>query len=35
VTFKVLGFSLATFNTVISFAISAIMIKKLINYEKN
>ena len=35
VTFKILGLSLATFNTVISFAISGIMIRKLMNYEKN
>tara|TARA_B110001452_G_C15071494_1_gene373987 strand:- start:175 stop:660 length:486 start_codon:yes stop_codon:yes gene_type:complete len=35
VTFKVLGFSLATFNTIISLFISAIMMKIVINYEKN
>ena len=35
VTFKVLGFSLATFNTIISIIISAIMIKIVINYDKN
>ena len=35
VTFKVLGLSLATFNTIISIFISAIMLKIVINYEKN
>ncbi len=35
VTFKVLGLSLATFNTIISIIISAIMIKIVINYDKN
>ena len=35
VTFKVLGLSLATFNTVISIIISAIMFRIVINYEKN
>ena len=35
VTFKILGFSLATFNTIISLIISAIMFKIVINYEKN
>ena len=35
VTFKVLGFSLATFNTIISIIISAIMFKIVINYDKN
>ena len=32
---RVLGFSLATINTLISVLISVIMIKILINYEKN
>jgi|TARA_B110000259_G_C13960813_1_gene380569 disulfide bond formation protein DsbB len=35
VTFRVFGFSLATFNTVISFLISAIMLRAVINYDKN
>ena len=35
VTFKVLGLSLATFNTIISIILSAIMFKIVINYEKN
>ena len=35
VAFKVLGLSLATFNTVISIIISAIMFRIVINYEKN
>ena len=35
VTFKVLGLSLATFNTIISIIISAIMLKIVINYDKN
>tara|TARA_B110000027_G_scaffold116230_1_gene126834 strand:- start:189 stop:674 length:486 start_codon:yes stop_codon:yes gene_type:complete len=35
VTFKVLGLSLATFNTIISIIISAIMVKIIINYDKN
>ena len=35
VTFKFLGFSLATFNTIISIIISAIMLKIVINYDKN
>ena len=35
VTFKLLGLSLATFNTVISIILSAIMIKIVINYDKN
>ena len=35
VTFKILGLSLATFNTVISIIISAIMLKIVINYDKN
>ncbi len=35
VTFTLFGFSLATFNTVISVVISAIMINIFINYDKN
>ena len=35
VTFKVLGFSLATINTIISLILSVIMLKKFLNYEKN
>ena len=35
VTFRVLGFSLATINTIISLIISVIVIKNLYNYEKN
>jgi len=35
VTFKVLGFSLATINTIISIILSAIMIKVIKNYDKN
>ena len=35
VTFTLFGFSLATFNTVISIVISAIMINIFINYDKN
>lgn len=35
VTFRVLGLSLATFNTIISLIISVIVLKKSINYEKN
>jgi len=35
VDFRVLGFSLATINTLISVLISVIIIKILINYEKN
>tara|TARA_B100001175_G_scaffold309981_1_gene312405 strand:+ start:47 stop:532 length:486 start_codon:yes stop_codon:yes gene_type:complete len=35
VTFRVFGFSLATFNAVISLSISVIMIMILKNYEKN
>ena len=35
VTFKILGLSLATFNTIISIIISAIMFKIVINYDKN
>jgi disulfide bond formation protein DsbB len=33
VTFKILGISLATFNTIISIIISAIMLKIVINYD--
>ena len=35
VTFRVLGFSLATINTIISIILSAIMIKIIKNYDKN
>ena len=35
VTFTFLGFSLATFNTIISLVISAIMLKIFINYDKH
>ena len=35
VTFRMFGLSLATFNTVISLILSAIIIKLLIKYEKN
>ena len=35
VTFRVLGFSLATINTIISLIISVILIKYYFNYEKN
>ena len=35
VTFKILGLSLATFNTIISIIISAIMLKIVISYDKN
>ncbi len=35
VSFRILGLSLATFNTIISIFISAIMLKIVINYEKN
>jgi len=35
VTFRVLGFSLATLNTIISIILSAIMIKVIKNYDKN
>ena len=35
VDFKILGLSLATFNTIISIIISAIMLKIVINYDKN
>ena len=35
VSFRVLGLSLAAFNTIFSFALSVILIKLYINYEKN
>ena len=35
VTFRVLGFSLATINTIISIILSVIMVKVIINYDKN
>ena len=35
VSFRFLGFSLATFNTIISFLLSAIMIVNIKNYGKN
>ncbi|MDC0855423.1 disulfide bond formation protein B [Candidatus Pelagibacter sp.] len=35
VTFKILGFSLATINTIISLIISIILIKTFLNHEKN
>ena len=35
VTFKILGLSLATINTIISLVLSIILIKKLYNYDKN
>ena len=35
VTFRVLGFSLATINTIISIILSAIIIKIIKNYDKN
>ena len=35
VTFKIFGFSLATFNTIISFLISVIMLRARLNYENN
>ena len=35
VTFRVLGFSLATINTIISIILSAIMINVIKNYDKN
>ena len=35
VTFKILGISLATFNTIFSFVLSVIMIKIFKNYGKN
>ena len=35
VTFKILGFSLATFNTITSLFISVILLKIVINYDNN
>ena len=35
VTFKILGLSLATIDTIISMLLSIILIKKNLNYEKN
>jgi len=35
ITFTLFGFSLATFNTIISLIISAIMLRIFINYDKN
>ena len=35
VTFRILGMSLATINTIISFIISIIVLIKFLNYEKN
>ena len=35
VTFKVLGLSLATFNTIISLILSVILLKIVFNYDKN
>tara|TARA_B110000285_G_scaffold177709_1_gene199691 strand:- start:344 stop:691 length:348 start_codon:yes stop_codon:yes gene_type:complete len=35
VTFKILGLSLATFNTIISLILSVIMLRTGINYGKN
>ena len=35
VTFRVLGFSLATINTIISIILSVIMIRVINNYDKN
>ena len=35
VTFKIFGFSLATFNTIISFLISVITLYTGLNYDKN
>ena len=35
VTFKVLGLSLATFNTIISLTISVILVRIVVNYDKN
>ena len=34
VTFKILGFSLATLNTIISLGISIIILRIYLNYEK-
>ena len=35
VTFKILGLSLATINTIISLILSIIVTNKILNYEKN
>jgi len=35
VTFRVLGFSLATINTIISIILSAIMVRVIMDYDKN
>ena len=35
VTFRILGFSLATINTIISLALSVITLRAYLNYEKN
>ncbi len=35
VTFRILGLSLATINTIISILLSVILINKILNYEKN
>ena len=35
VTFKILGLSLATINTIISFILTIIIVKLFLNYEKN
>ena len=35
VTFKILGLSLATINTFISMLLSIILIRIILNYEKN
>ena len=35
VTFKIMGLSLATINTIMSLILSAITIKLFLNYEKN
>jgi disulfide bond formation protein DsbB len=35
VTFRVFGFSLATFNTIISFLLSGIVLRAGSNYDKN
>ena len=35
VTFSLFGFSLATFNTLISILLAVIMFKSIKNYEKN
>ena len=34
VTFKIFGLSLASFNTIVSFVISTIILRTAINYEK-